>query len=204
MPMAPVNLYCTPKGEVVLRYRRTGGATAERRVPFPARLLAAPPDPLAEVRVRTLSTPREAVFELFRAIPLRPEADWKLAGEGFLPCFRRVFADALALLRRPPAERWCTRAESDSFLQFGFREGKGYRMSALVLPCGKPWVLAFRPEDLLDALPPPAPFPTMDILSEADGLPEQIDPDQAWDTRIRLPIPDNGGATLFLRPDYCR
>ena len=75
-------------------------------------------------------------------------------------------------------------------------------MGAFVLPCGKPAVLTFRLEDLIDTLPPASPFEKVDILSEADGLPAQCDQGLPWDTRVRLPIADNGAALLRITP--CR
>lgn len=199
--MPPANLYFTPEGWTALRYWRRDGSVCERRVRFPAQLLTAPPDPAADVRPRTLDTPHAALFAVFRTIPLRPEGDWRLAeGEAFLPCFRKAFDVLLAMLRRPPEERWCVRGEPGWFVQFGFRETKGYAMGALVLPCGKPAVLTFRAADLIEALPPPHPFAEMDILSEADGLPPRTDAAQGWDTRLRLPIADCGGALVRLMP----
>ena len=40
----------------------------------------------------------------------------------------------------------------------------------------------------------------LDIRSEADGLPPRVDAAMGWDTRIRLPIADAGGALLRLTP----
>lgn len=197
----PVNLFFTPDGQTAVRYWRKDGAVRERRVRFPAQLLTAAPDPAAEVRPCCLETPHAALFAAFRGIPLCPGGDWRLAeGDAFRPLFRQAFAALLAMLRRPPEERWCVRGEPGSFLQFGFREAQGYVMGALALPCGKPIVLTFRAADLIEALPPSAPFAEMDIHSEADGLPPRVDAAMGWDTRIRLPIADAGGALLRLTP----
>lgn len=197
----PVNLFFTPDGQTALRYWRKDGTVRERRVRFPAQLLTAAPDADAAVRPRCLETPHAALFAAFRGIPLYPGGDWRLAeGDAFRPLFRQTFAALLAMLRRPPEERWCVRGEPGGFLQFGFRDAQGYTMGALALPCGRPIVLTFRAEDLIGALPPPRPFAEMDITSEADGLPPRTDPAMAWDTRIRLPLADSGGALLRLSP----
>jgi hypothetical protein len=39
-----------------------------------------------------------------------------------------------------------------------------------------------------------------DIYTEADGLPAQWDSEMAWDTRIRLPIAENGAALIRVIP----
>lgn len=198
---SPVNLFFAPDGQTVLRYWRKDGSVCERHTRFPAQLLTARPDPEADVRPCVLETPHAALFAAFRGIPLRPEADWRLAeGEAFGPVFREAFAALLSMLRRPPAERWCVRGEPGFFLQFGFREAGGYLMGALLLPCGKPAVLTFRAEDLIEAQPPPVPFAEMDVRSEADGLPPRMDAAVGWDTRLRLPIAAPGGALLRLIP----
>lgn len=199
---APINLHFDARGRTHLRYWG-GGAPRERVVPCPAALLMAPPDPEAEAdpRGRGLDTPRAALFHAFRAMPLRPEADWRLApGEAFTPLWRTAWETLVAMLRRPPEARWCVRGEPGWFLQFGLREDDGsYVMGALVLPTGKPAVLTFRAGDLIEALPPPRPFAEMDATTEADGLPAQTDR-LPWDTRIRLPIATPGAALLTLRP----
>ena len=201
--MPPVNLYFTAEGQTAVRYRRTDGTVAERRVRFPAQLLVQPPDSAADVRPGCLDTPYAALFAAFRGIPLRPEGNWHLAkGGAFSPVFRAAFEALLKMLRRPPEERWCVRGEPGWFLQFGFREGRDYAMGALVLPCGTPAVLTFRSEDLIEALPPNVPFAEMDLSSVADGLPEQRATAQGWDTRLRLPIADCGGAMVRLFPRY--
>lgn len=197
----PVNLFFTPDGQTALRYWQRDGVVHERRVRFPAQLLTAAPAPAADIRPRCLETPHAALFAAFRGMPLRPEGGWSLAeDEAFHPVFRQAFAALLTMLRRPPNERWCVRGEPGIFLQFGFREAQGYTMGALALPCGKPIVLTFRAADLIEALPPPSPFAEMDIYSEADGLPPRNDIAMGWDTRIRLPIADSGGALLHLTP----
>lgn len=200
--MKPLNLHFDDRGCTCLRYWTAGGVRT-RIVPYPAALLTAPPAPEAEVSPRTLATPAEALFQTFRALPLRPDGPWVLAGgDAFPPVWRKAFAALLRLLRRPPAERWCVRGEPGWFLQFGLRETDGaYTMGAFVLPNGKPAVLTFRPCDLIEALPPAHPFATMDIVSEADGLAARTDPDLPWDTRVRLPIATPGGALLTLRPN---
>ena len=195
----PINLYFDAHARTRLRYW-AAGAPRERVLPCPAALLMAPPDPEAEVTGRVLATPHEALFHAFRGMPLRPEADWTLAlGEAFTPLWRTVFAQLLEMLRRPPEARWCVRGEPGWFLQFGLREADGsYTMGALVLPNGKPAVLTFRAEDLIEALPPPRPFAEMEVVSQADGLPAQTDR-VPWDTRVRLPIATPGAALLSLR-----
>lgn len=198
---APTNLYFDPRGRTRLRYH-AAGAVRERTAPCPAALLRLPPDPDAEaVPTRPLQTPRAALFHAFRALPLRPEADWRLApGDAFTPLWRTAFDALLRMLRRPPEARWCVRGEPGWFLQFGLREDDGaYTMAALLLPNGKPAVLTFRAEDLLDALPPPRPFAEMDTTTQADGLPPQTDR-LPWHARIRLPIDTPGAALLTLRP----
>lgn len=200
--MAAVNLYFTPEGKTALRYRLTTGERRERTVDFPSALLTQPAEPEAEVNLQPLHNPEAALFAAFRAIPLRPDAPWTLTeSPDFSPLYRETFAALLRMMRLPPEQRWCRRGEPGRFLQFGFREKDGsYTMGAFILPCGKPAVLTFRAEDLITALPPDFPFATMEIRSVADGLPEQIDPEKAWDTRIRLPIADRGAALITLRP----
>ncbi len=199
--MRPINLYFTAEGHTALRYWTRRGDVLERRVPFPAALITAPVDDEAEVKPRLLRTPEEVLFCAFRGMPLAPEGDWTLAEEGFSEVYRKTFAAFLRMLRKPPAERWCVRGEPGWFLQFGLREEDGsYTMGAFVVPCGKPAVLTFRAEDLIQTLPPSQPFATMDITSEADGLAEQLDAAMVWDTRIRLPIAERGAALVRLRP----
>lgn len=195
----PINLYFDAHARTRLRYW-AAGAPRERVLPCPAALLMAPPDPEAEVTGRVLTTPHEALFHAFRTMPLRPELDWTLApGEAFTPLWRTVFDKLLEMLRRPPEARWCVRGEPGWFLQFGLREADGsYTMAALVLPNGKPAVLTFRAEDLIEALSPPRPFAEMEIVSQADGLPAQTDR-VPWDTRVRLPIATPGAALLSFR-----
>ncbi len=197
--MPPINLYFTPQGQTAVRYTTRDRAVVERVVDYPAALLTAPPDDAACVRPRMLSSPQEALFEAFRGIPLCPEGDWTLAPKGFLPTFREAFALLLRMLRQPPEARWCVRGEPGWFVQFGLRAPDGYTMGALVLPCGKPAVLTFRAKDLIRALPPAQPFATVTITSEADGLCRRVDEAMAWDTRVRLPIADNGGALVQLQ-----
>ena len=201
--MYPVNLYYDVNGQTVVRYWRTDGSVAERRVAFPAQLLTQPADDAAVVSTRALETPSAVLFAAFRQMPLAPQAEWRLAGPGMSVCFEETFAALLRMLRLPPSERWCVRGEPGWFLQFGFQEADGsYTMGAFVLPCGKPAVLTFRLEDLIDTLPPASPFEKVDILSEADGLPAQCDQGLPWDTRVRLPISDNGAALIRITP--CR
>ncbi len=201
--MPPVNLYfsSSAQGQTVLRYWRNDGRVAERCVRFPAELLTQPPDPEADIRTTLLESPYAALFAAFRGMPLRPDLPWRLADNGaFQPCFRQAFDGLLQMLRRAPEERWCVRGEPGWFVQFGLREADGYTMGAWVLPCGKPAVLTFRAEDLIRALPPHTPFAEMTITSEADGLPPQTAQNCGWDTRIRLPIADCGGALVRLSP----
>lgn len=197
--MRPVNLYYTPDGQTALRYWRRDGSIVERVVRFPAQLVMQAPDAEAEVTPRVLETPSAALFAAFRAIPLCPQGEWRLAeGEAFGPVFRAAFEAFLEMMRKPVEERWCVRGEPGYFLQFGMREGEGYTMGALVLPCGKPAVLTFRAEDLIQALPPARAFETMSITSQAEGLSKETSPSMGWDTRIRLPITTPGGALLKL------
>ena len=201
--MNPVNLYYDVNGQTVLRYWRTDGSVAERRVAFPAQLLTQPADEQAAVSARELETPAAVLFAAFRQMPLAPQADWRLTGQGMSACFEETFAALVRMLRLPAAKRWCVRGEPGWFLQFGFQEDDGsYTMGAFVLPCGKPAVLTFRLEDLVDTLPPKVAFETVDILSEADGLPAQRDEGFAWDTRVRLPIADHGAALLRILPRW--
>lgn len=201
--MRPVNLYFDEKGQTVLRYWRKDGLAVERRATFPAQLLTLPPDDRADVGSQVLEAANAVVFAAFRRMPLVPEAAWRLGGEGFSPVYRQVFEALLRMLRLPPAQRWCVRGEPGWFLQFGLKECDGsYTMGAFVLPCGKPAVLTFRAEDCIEALPPERPFAAMKIVSSADGLPEHVDVAQPWDTRIRLPIAENGAALVRLFPEW--
>lgn len=200
--MLPVNLYYNQQGQTVLRYWLQTGATNERVVAAPAYLLTALADAQAVVNACVLETPSAVLYSAFRRMPLCPEADWQLTGDAFSTLYQQVFEALVRMLRLPPSKRWCVRGEPGWFLQFGFQEADGsYTMGAFVLPCGKPAVLTFRAEDLIEALPPKAPFATMDIQSEADGLAAQMDCAQPWDTRIRLPIADNGAALVRLFPN---
>ena len=203
MKHLPRNLYYTQHGTTVLRYWQNNGKSACRETPYPAALLSCPPDPSASVRPGVLETPRAVMFEAFRGLPLAPTGDWTLGPDGFSPLYRNVFAALLRMLRLPPEQRWCVRGEPGWFLQFGLHETDGsYTLGAFILPCGKPAVLTFRSADLLDALPSETPFVAMDITSASDGLSEQTDERMGWDTRIRLPIADNGAALIRLRPRY--
>lgn len=199
--MRPTNLYYD-RGRTCLRYW-AGGAPRERVAPFPAALVTLPPDPEAEVTPRALATPAEALFQMFRGIPLRPEGAWSLAEGAFPPVWREAFGHFLRMVHQPPEARWCVRGEPGWFLQFGLREADGaYTLGAFVLPCGKPAVLTFRAEDLIEALPPPRFFAVMDIRSEADGLEAREDEAWPWDTRVRLPIASPGAAIVRLRPRF--
>ncbi len=222
----PTNLYFTPTGATALRYWTTSGVR-ERVVNFPAALLTQPPDATAlitlsdhsttNVRARDtssepatvgitpqfLSTAEAVLFNAFRAMPLKPDGDWRLAEGVFSETYQATFAALLRMLRQPPEARWCVRGEPGWFLQFGLRETDGsYTMGAFVLPCGKPAVLTFRAEDLIQTLPPERPFAEMDVITVADGLPEQKNAALVWDTRIRLPIADRGAALIRLLPTY--
>lgn len=199
--MKPLNLHFDDRGHTCLRYWTAMGVRT-RTVPSPAALLTAPPVPEAEVVPRVLATPAEALFQMFRGIPLRPDGAWALEAEAFPPIWREAFAAFMRMMALPTEARWCVRGEPEWFLQFGLRETDGsYTMGAFVLPCGKPAVLTFRPCDLIEALPPTPPFATMNIISEADGLAARTDPGLPWDTRVRLPIATPGGALLTLRPN---
>ena len=199
----PVNLYFRADGRVAVRYWLQGGTVRERVADFPAALLAAPPDPEAAVAGGVFARPEEVLFAAFRALPLNPRAPWCLArGTAFSALYRRTFAALLRMLRKAPKSRWCVRGEPESFLQFGLREPDGsYTLGAFVLPCGRPAVLTFRVGDLIERLPPKAPFACMRVSSAADGLPEQVDGGLAWDTRVRLPIADRGAALLRVWPE---
>lgn len=200
--MFPVNLYYNKEGCTVLRYWRHDGKVLERVATSPAQLLTLPPDADAAVKARVLDTPAAVLFSAFRRLPLVPNADWQLGVGDFSPLYRETFAAMLRMLRLPSQQRWCVRGEPGWFLQFGLRETDGsYTMGAFVLPCGKPAVLTFRSEDLIEALPPKIAFETMTITSAADGLEEQTISRMAWDTRIRLPIADNGAALVRLFPE---
>ncbi len=198
--MRPTNLYFT-EGKTALRYWTTKGEARERVVPFPAALLTAPPDSEAAITPRVLETPAEVLFCAFRALPLAPDAPWALAEGHFSPLYQHTFDALLRMLRKAPEERWCVRGEPGWFLQFGLQEDDGsYTMGAFVLPCGKPAVLTFRAEDLISALPPAQPFAEMQITTVADGLEAQTQDGYAWDTRIRLPMQDNGAALVSCIP----
>lgn len=198
--MLPVNLYFTPDGQTALRYWRQGGEVTERRVDFPAELLTQAPDPQAEIVARPLTSATDVLFAAFRAMPLRPELDWRL-GPGFSEHYQKTFAALLRMLRSPCEKRWCVRGEPGWFLQFGLlEEESSYTLGAFVVPCGKPAVLTFRLADAIERLPLARPFATMDLTSSTDLLPEETAKDVAWDTRIKLPIPDNGSALLRLHP----
>lgn len=199
--MFPVNLYYDANGQTIVRYWRTDGAVYERTAAFPAQLLTLPADEAAAVTARPLETPAAVLFAAFRQMPLMPMADWKLAFSDVTDCYRATFDALLRMLRLPADQRWCVRGEPGWFLQFGLREADGsYTLGAFVLPCGKPAVLTFRLEDLIEALPPQQAFEVADIYTEADGLPAQWDSEMAWDTRIRLPIAENGAALIRVIP----
>lgn len=199
----PVNLYYTPQGLTALRYSRCDGSIVERIVSRPSALLLEAADSMAAVEAKVLSTAQAVMFNAFRAIPLMPEGDWKLAAEADAsPLFRETFQHLLTFLRQPPKRRWCVRGEPHYFLLFGYQAMDGsYLMGAFVLPCGKPSVLTFRAEDLLQALPPAQAFATMTVVSASDGATQQTDVNMGWDTRIRLPINDNGAALVKLIPN---
>ncbi|MGN0886470.1 MAG: hypothetical protein ACI4RT_05675 [Candidatus Spyradenecus sp.] len=198
----PVNLYFTAQGRTALRYWRADGCVVERQVPSPAALLCQAADPEAVASPRVLESAEAVLFAAFREMPLCPQGAWMLdASGGFSPLYRETFAALLRMLRCAPEARWCRRGEPGWFLQFGLREVDGsYTMGAFVLPCGKPAVLTFRAADLIEALPGERPFATMDVLSAADGLPEQRDEAVGWDARIRLPIAERGAALVRLLP----
>lgn len=199
--MHPVNLYFKPDGTTALRYWRKGGNVVERTAAFPAQLLTLPPDATAEVVAQTLETPAAVLFAAFRAMPLAPALDWQLAREGMSEVYRATFAALLRMLRLPPEKRWCVRGEPGWFLQFGLQEADGsYTMGAFVLPCGKPAALTFRTTDLIEHLMPEAIFECADFITEADGLPARTDHALPWDTRVRLPIADNGAALIRIIP----
>lgn len=200
--MAPVNLYFTPEGKTALRYRRQGGEVAERIVDFPAALLTQAPDPQADVDVRPFETANDLVFAAFRAMPLRPELNWRLAEGHFGEHFQRTFQTLLKMLRMAPERRWSTRGEPGEFLQFGLLEEDGsYTMGAFTLPSGRPFVLTFRPEDMIERLPLARPFATLSLTSSTDALPPRTDPHLPWDTRLRLPLPGPASALLHLAPE---
>jgi hypothetical protein len=199
----PVNLYYTPQGHTALRYSRVDGSIVERLVKRPTALLVDVADPMAEVQACELPSAQALLFNAYRAMPLIPEAAWSMAKDANVSTlFHETFQHFLTFLRQPPEKRWCVRGEPHSFLQFGYQGSDGcYIMGAFVLPCGKPSVLTFRSEDLIQALPPSSPFSTMTVVSASDGATEQTDLNMGWDTRIRLPIQDNGAALIKLYPN---
>lgn len=199
----PVNLYYTPQGLTALRYGRCDGSMVERTVSRPSALLLEATDPAAAVEAKMLRTAQAVMFNAFRAMPLKPEADWTLASDADVsPLFRETFQHLLTFLRQPLERRWCVRGEPHYFLQFGYQTMDGrYVMGAFVLPCGKPSVLTFRAEDILQALPSARAFATMTVVSASDGASQQTDVEMGWDTRIRLPINDNGAALVELIPN---
>jgi hypothetical protein len=199
--MHPVNLYFKPDGTTALRYWLREGGVKERCVDFPAQLLTREPDPAAQVKVRTFTTPTEMLFSAFRAMPLAPELDWQMSGEGVSEVFQETFAALLRMLRLPPAQRWCVRGEPGWFLQFGLREADGsYTLGAFVLPCGKPAALTFRTADCIEYLMPETPFELVDFITAADGCPARTDHALPWDTRVRMPIADYGAALVRVIP----
>ncbi len=199
--MHPVNLYFQPDGTTALRYWCKHGGVVERCAAFPAQLLTLPPDADAAVTACALETPAAVLFAAFRAMPLAPALDWRLAGAGMSEVYQATFAALLRMLRLPPERRWCVRGEPGWFLQFGLQEADGsYTMGAFVLPCGKPAALTFRTTDLIEHLMPEEAFERADFITEADGLPAQTDAALPWDTRVRLPIADNGAALVRIRP----
>lgn len=197
----PVNLYFTKHGQTVVRYGCIDGTIVERCVSRPTALLLQPADENAAVEASAIETASALLFHAYRGMALRPELDWTLKGD-FSPLFHEVFQHLLACLRKPAEERWCVRGEPNKFLHFGYRTTEGhYILGAFVLPWGKPTVFTFRAGDLIEALPPTAPFATMTIESVADGLAPQCDQHMGWDTRIRLPMVENGAALLHLIPE---
>ena len=199
--MRPVNLYFKPDGSTALRYWRRDGSVAERSAAFPAQLLTSAPDAEAAVAVQDLTTPAAVLFAAFRAMPLAPHLAWQLNGTEMSEVYRATFAALLRMLRLPPEQRWCVRGEPGWFLQFGLREADGsYTLGAFVLPCGKPAALTFRTADLIEHLPPETAFEFADFVTEADGVPARTDCALPWDTRVRLPIQDNGAALVRVIP----
>lgn len=199
--MNPVNLYFKPDGRTALRYWHQAGGVVERCVDFPAQLLTSPSDAEADIAARPLTTPAAVLFAAFRAMPLAPHLPWYLNGEGMSEVYQETFAALLRMLRLPPEQRWCVRGEPGWFLQFGLQEADGsYTLGAFVLPCGKPAALTFRTMDLVEHLPPSKPFEVADFITKADGLEARTDKGLPWDTRVRLPIADNGAALVRVIP----
>ncbi len=192
------NLYYSD-GKVCLRYKTSAGMIRERRVAYPAALLCQPPDPEVVLSGREFRTPREAMFYAFRVMPLCPGADWRLADEGFTPCFREGFALLVEMLRKPPEARWCTRGEPEWFVQFGCATEAGWAMATLRLPCGKPAAITFRCEDLFRRLAPEMNGEELSLTSWSDVLPRETHHQMSHDTRIKLALADNGGALVSLR-----
>jgi hypothetical protein len=199
----PVNLYYTAQGLCALRYSRIDGAYVDRLVKRPTALLVAPADPTAALQAKPFFSAQEMLFHAYRSMPLMPEARWELSAQAAVsPLCRETFQHFLTFLRQPPEARWCVRGEPHTFLQFGYQATDGrYFMGAFVLPCGKPWVLTFRSEDLIRSIRPLSPFATMTITSQSDGSEPQTDAHMGWDTRIRLPIQDKGAALIELLPN---
>jgi hypothetical protein len=199
--MYPVNLYFKPDGTTALRYWNRQERVVERVVAFPAQLLTQPADTEAWITAQTLTTAAGVFFAAFRMMPLAPALDWQVAIPGMSEVYSETFAALLRMLRLPPEKRWCVRGEPGWFLQFGLQETDGsYTMGAFVLPCGKPAALTFRTTDLIEHLIPEAAFECADFITEADGLPARTDYALPWDTRVRLPIADNGAALIRIHP----
>ncbi len=187
-------------GQTQLSYPTATGLTTWTVSRPTALLVQAPPTrPLHLDEPYPLLTPAQALEALFTDIPLNPELNWQ-APETSRDDFKAAFALALQMLRLPCDKRWAVRGEPDHFLMGGFQpDPTHWTLFALVLKTGKPATLTFRCEDIICALPPPAPFATMNIAiepSHPDFPP--IEYDKPWDTRVKLDLPHDGGAIITL------
>lgn len=201
MASRAVNLYFTSQGQTVLRYGCGEGSRRERVVARPTALLTLAADSEAAVEGQGLASARAVLFHAFRGMTLNPTGAWHLAGE-FSPEYRMVFDHLLRFFHAPADERWCVRGEPGKFLHFGYRTAEGeYFLGAFVLPWGKPTVFTFRAEDLIQALPPKRPFATMTVETLGDGLPLQRVSGMGWDTRVRLPLVEDGAVLLHFIPE---
>lgn len=194
----PENLSYTPDGKTRLTYVSEAGL-AQCQVDFPAQLLTHTFDPAPlPLDSFPLANAQAALFACFSAMPLSPRTDWQAPSDA-LPCFREAFAIILATLRQPAQNRWIVRGEPHHFLIAGHRVSTGWDIGAITVARGKPAVLCIRAEDIIRALPLEHPFATAQFSFQSDGSPAETLDDIPWDTRVRLPIADNGGMVLRIR-----
>lgn len=198
-------LFYARNGFTCLPYRAPGIlAVAVAAAPAVLAAMAFDPEPLPVERPGGLpgdewrfETPAAALEGLFCAVPLAPQAAW-LPPADALPVFDRAFRLAVELMRLPAWERWAVRGEPDHFLVLGARTEQGWRLAVLTVARGKPAVICLRFEDLIRALPMSGPTVSVDVAFEGDGIEAERITSAGWDTRLRVPVADNGGVVVTL------